>query len=61
MKRRTVIIISASVTAAVLAFDVWLALDGTPGNTISQTVWASKSVPLAFAAGFLCGHLFWKG
>ena len=44
----------------VLALEVWALLTGNP--TISQVVWSlSKPVAtaVAFAAGFVCGHLFW--
>jgi hypothetical protein len=52
--------ILVSVTVLVLGFDLVLALtDWMP--TISETVWVQiKEHPfVAFAAGVICGHLFW--
>jgi hypothetical protein len=44
-----------------VAYDILAATLKIP--TISQRCWRvySKYPALVFAAGFLCGHLFWKG
>lgn len=53
----TVIIV---VTVLVLIWDAYLALDGKPGNTITQTViaWSKRYPFVPFALGFLMGHFF---
>ena len=60
---------TAQLTAAVLVacvlllvvFDVWMAANGTPGDTISEVVrsWAARHPVIPFAAGVLMGHFFW--
>ena len=46
-------------TVALVAWDIYLAIDDTRGNTISQVIWrtARRHPVLAFAIGVLCGHL----
>lgn len=43
------------------AYDIAAYLYGGPGSTISEVILdAARQHPaLPFAAGFLCGHLFW--
>ena len=45
----------------VLVYEVWATAECR--TTISQYCWrlSAKYPPLPFAAGFLMGHLFWKG
>jgi hypothetical protein len=46
---------------AVLVYDMWVATNGTPGDTISEVVLgASVRYPaLPLLVGFVLGHLFW--
>jgi len=62
MKSRIItIIILISVVAGLIAWDIVVAANDTPGDTISEIVLkAARAVPaLAFAIGVVCGHLFW--
>jgi len=51
--------------AVIAAYDIWVWLEPTPGDTISETVlgWSMSLHTIAFligsAVGFLMGHLFW--
>ena len=59
MSKRTVLIISVLIFAAIMGFDVYLYSDGIPGNSISQTViyYGQKSMLIPWAIGFLMGFL----
>jgi hypothetical protein len=52
------------VVAVVIAVDVWLAVDGRPGNTYSEILrrwgdrWPVLVGALAFGMGLLLGHWF---
>lgn len=48
-------------TVLLIAYDIWVILKYGVEATISRVIYnASRRVPaLAFAFGFLCGHLFW--
>lgn len=45
-----------------VGYDVIAALLGTTDATISWVIWTDihEYPVIAFAAGFLCGHLFWS-
>jgi hypothetical protein len=50
------------ITTVVIVWDVFLAADKIPGNTISEVAglgwaWTYSTLPLAY--GVLTGHLFW--
>ena len=47
---------------AVILWDTWAATSGHEQLEISQLVfsWSRLWPALPFAAGFLCGHLFWR-
>lgn len=49
------------VAVALIGFDIFLEIHAGDAATISQVVyWGARTCPaIAFAAGFLCGHLFW--
>lgn len=44
-----------------VVFDLWMAGNGTPGDTISEVVrsWSARHPVIPFAAGVLMGHFFW--
>ena len=44
-----------------IAFDIWLSITDGPDKTISHEVYQAtlKNPIVAFAAGVVCGHLFW--
>lgn len=50
-----------ALVGAAAAADIYLALKGEA--TLSQFIWqAAKAHPvIPFGAGFLAGHLFWRG
>jgi len=55
----------ALVFLSVIAWDIRLAFDGVPGNTISGVVMGEAlqhpwvALVVVFALGVLCGHFFW--
>jgi hypothetical protein len=55
-------IIIWSVTALLVVWDIIVASNGTPGDTISEIMYrqACAHPIIAFALGCVCGHLFWK-
>jgi hypothetical protein len=55
-------VIILGLVAIAVAWDVWTLFSSTPNDTISETVWAAiaHSPIISFAAGFVCGHLFWQ-
>lgn len=61
MHRRLTIGILAAVTLLLVAWDVYVALEPVPGDTISEVILeaARRRVVVPFLAGVLCGHLFW--
>jgi hypothetical protein len=54
------LVIVIAVTVSVVALDVWLEV--TERETISELTWrtAARHPLVPFAAGLLCGHLFWQ-
>lgn len=63
MTRKATTITMAVLFLAIIAWDVYLAVDGTRYNTISSVL---ASAPkwlehlIVFSMGLLCGHWFWK-
>jgi len=59
-KLLTTIIVIATI-AGLIAYDIWVAIEPTPSDTISVIVlsFAMRHPFASFAAGILCGHLFW--
>ena len=53
-------VIIAVVSILIIVFDIWLATNDTPGDTISDVVlgWAYKVSIVPYLAGMLMGHLF---
>jgi len=48
--------------AALLAYEMWAVLNGTPGDTLSEAVWKYGQHPMiAFAVGVCVGHFWWQG
>jgi hypothetical protein len=51
--------------AATAAIDVWLGLDGVPGNTFSANLrrlgrhWPFTRLVVCFGLGVVAGHLYW--
>lgn len=46
--------------ALVVAWDLWLAFDTKPGNTVSEIIQqAGKRPIIPFGFGILMGHFFW--
>ena len=59
-KRITVTLLVA-MTLALIAWDIYVAITPTPGDTISEVVlaFARRHPVLGFAIGVVCGHLMW--
>ena len=55
-------IILIVVMSGLVVYDIIMAVNGVPGDTISERTW--EIIPaqpwLAFLIGFVCGHLFWQ-
>jgi hypothetical protein len=49
------------IMAIIGAYDIFAIFALPPGNTVSYVLqsWATEFPALAFAVGFLIGHLFW--
>ena len=47
---------------AILIYDVYIAIIGGTGTTVSHELiaWSYKYPVLPFAVGFVMGHLFWR-
>jgi hypothetical protein len=47
--------------AALIGWDIWLAVDDKPGNTISEIIrrYSRKYLFIPVAIGVLIGHWFW--
>jgi hypothetical protein len=54
-------ILIACTAATLIVYDIFVAVEDTPGDTISEVMlgWAYKLPLLPYAFGVLCGHLFW--
>jgi hypothetical protein len=59
--RTATVWILIAITIVLIVWDIWVAVEPTDGDTISEVVlgWARRTPALPFAVGFLCGHLFW--
>lgn len=59
-KKVTISLLVAAVLA-LIAWDVVVAMNPTPGDTISEITlaFAMRHPALPFAVGVVCGHLFW--
>lgn len=51
----------AACAAVLIGWDIWVAVNDTPGDTISELAlaFAGKHPILPFAVGVIVGHLFW--
>jgi hypothetical protein len=60
--RKATISILVAVAALLVAWDVWVYLEPTGGDTISEVTlgFARRHPVLPFAIGVVCGHLFWS-
>lgn len=48
------------VIALLLLYEGWTLINGTPNDTISESIWRLADRPLVpFLFGFLMGHFFW--
>ena len=47
--------------ALLLLYEGWTLINGTPNDTISESVWAlaQRYSLVPFLVGLLCGHWFW--
>jgi hypothetical protein len=54
-------IIMVAVIAVLIIWDVYVAANPVPGDTISEITlnFARRHPVIPFALGFVCGHLFW--
>lgn len=54
-------VIIIAITAGVIAYDVWVVIEPTPGDTISEVLlsWGERHLFLPWLWGGLAGHLFW--
>lgn len=65
MTPTVVTIIMAAVTTLIIGLDVYLALDGTSGNTYSERLrawgkaWPPTRAIVVFGFGLLAGHWWW--
>lgn len=59
--RKVTISILVAAVLALIAWDVVVAMNPTPGDTISEITlaFAMRHPALPFAVGVVCGHLFW--
>ena len=61
MTRKTTIAILVVATLLLISWDIWVYLEPTPGDTISEVLlkYARPHPVIPFAFGVLMGHLFW--
>lgn len=59
--RKVTITVLVLVAALLIGWDVWVFLEPTPGDTISEVTmfFARKHPVLPFLIGVVCGHLLW--
>mgnify|MGYP001567027821 CR=1 len=61
MTRKITIGILIAITIALIGWDVWVYLEPTRDDTISEVfLWFSAHPVLPFAFGVLSGHLMWS-
>jgi len=60
-KRKLTACIFLAFVFALIAWDIVVAVNNAPGDTISEIVlsWAGRFCVVPFAAGTLMGHIFW--
>jgi hypothetical protein len=61
MTRKVTISILIVLCLVLIGWDVWVYLEPTPGDTISEVTFAfaQRHPVLPFAIGVICGHLLW--
>lgn len=61
IKKITLIVIIATI-AVLIGYDIFAAVTGGMDATISAVLlkWSKEYLVIPFAAGLLCGHLFWS-
>lgn len=61
MTKKVTIGILIVAAAVLIAWDVYVAANPTPGDTISEITlgFAMRHPVLPFVVGVVCGHLFW--
>jgi hypothetical protein len=61
MTKKITITILIAVTALVVGWDIYAAINSATGDTVSELLGAlaTKHMTLPFAIGFISGHLFW--
>jgi len=59
--RKATIGILVSIILALIAWDIWVVIEPTPGDTISEITmfYARRHPVIPFALGVVCGHLLW--
>ena len=60
MTVKVVMILGVGFIAALIGLDIYLAVDGLPGNTWSEIIrtWAKATPVIPWACGVLTGHFF---
>lgn len=60
MTLRVAMILGCTLIAVIVGLDIYLAVDGLPGNTWSEIIrtWAKASPVIPWACGVLAGHFF---
>ena len=61
MAKKATKIIMATCAGILIGWDVYVAVNGVPGDTISELTlgWAQNHPIIPMAVGVVCGHLFW--
>jgi hypothetical protein len=59
--QRATKVILLVVAVGLVLWDVFVAAEPTPGDTISEVMlrWALRHPVIPFAIGVVCGHVFW--
>ena len=57
-KKITLALVAAA-TLALVGWDIVVAFNDVPGDTISESFLGANSRGLIFALGVICGHLAW--
>lgn len=59
--RKITLLVITFVVFVLIFYDIWICINYGAVSTISYVTWTSaKNYPIIpFAAGVLCGHLFW--
>jgi len=55
------LVVLLSLFLGIISWDIYLAVNGIPGDTISESLLflATKSILIPASAGYVMGHLFW--